>query len=409
MNYLLYLLGWVALQAAWQTVAAALALVWSLRRMRCAPAVQRYRCAVLHLAGAICALPLSLAASHLSIALGPKLPSPGIAGQQWWLPGVAGQDRTFLPALACVWLSGAVIAQLLLAMQWLRLRLVLRSTGYAAPAVVALAEEMSRAIDLSRIPEIRCADIASPMVAGGRRAVLVLPQAFAKAHPPAEMRALLAHELAHILRRDYSWNVLQLFAVTLLWWHPAAWLVYARIRHERECASDEQAVRMTGSPAPLAHALFRIADAPSTRGAVAVAAGSGRLVDRISRLAEPQRSGSRRRTAPFLAGAFAALAALIVAASSTASQARSLTRAYAASPMGPPTVFTIHAQDPAGKFLVKMVRGRVLAIELGQDAVPSERVVQRGNIVTVVGASGQELLKLEVDPRGGFRWNPRHI
>jgi beta-lactamase regulating signal transducer with metallopeptidase domain len=410
MSYLAHLLGWVAIQSAWQTLVVAILLLLSLRLMRGASATRRYHCSVLHLVVAIATIVLSLLTSHASVAMRPH-PASADHVHTAWLSGLQDQTQAFLPALAWIWLGGIAIAQGLLALRLVRLKRFLGSTAPAAQDVTAMVEEMSRAIGLSGPPRVACADISSPMVAGevgGQRSVvIVVPRAFGETHPRSEMRALLAHELAHIIRRDFSRNLLQLFAMSLLWWHPCAWLIYARVRHERECASDEHAIRLTGSAAALAHALLRLAGASMTREAVAIAAGSSGLADRISRIAEPQQSRGGGIIPLFLAGALAALAAIIIGASSTASQAGALTHAFATSAAGPSAVFTIHAHDPAGSFLVKMVRGRVVAIKLGQQPVPSNQVVQRGDTVTVVGASGQELLRLEVDPRGGLRWTPR--
>ena len=408
MNYVVQLLGWVALQVAWQTLAVAFLLLLSLRFSRRESASRRYHCTVLHLEGAIAAVVLSLIVSHVSVALTPAL-VPADNVRVSWLPGLHDQSQEFLPAVAWTWLGGIAIAQALLAVRFIRLRRFIRSTTPAAPAVVEMVEEMSFDIGLRSPPQVCCADIRSPMVAGRRSAFLVVPRAFGEMHPPAEMRALLAHELAHILRRDYSSNILQLFATSLLWWHPGAWLIYVRIRHERECASDEHAVRLTGSAASLANALFRLADASMAAESDLVAADSSDLADRISRISEPQRCPTRETIPKFLVYAFVALTTIIAAAGSTASHGEALTRAYAASAVGPSTVFTIRAHDPAGTFLVKMIRGRVVAIELGQEPVPGDQVVQRGDTVRVVGEAGQELLQFEVDPRGGLRWRPRRV
>ena len=144
-----------------------------------------------------------------------------------------------------------------------------------------------------------------------------------------------------------------------------------------------------------------------TENMVIAAAASG-LADRIARLAEMRGSCDRRNIYYGSAVAFAGLAAIIAGVSLTAAKSESLTRAYAASAIGPDTVFTIRAHDPAGNFLVKMVRGRVVAIELEQEPVPVDRVLQSGDTVTVKGVTGGELLRIEVDPRGGLRWTARH-
>jgi len=406
MSYVMQLLGWVVLQVAWQTLAVAFVLLSSLRFMRGASAARRYRCAELHLAGALGALVLSLIVSHASIALTQTLASADNLRTDS-LRGLSEQIQPFLPAVAWMWLAGAALAQALLAVRFIRLRRFIGSTTPAERAVVAMVEEMSFEMGLSRPPRVRCAAIRSPMVAGRRSAVLVVPGAFGNTHPRVEMRALLAHELAHIVRDDYSRNLVQLFAASLLWWHPAAWFMYVTIKHERECASDEHAVRFTQSPSALAKALVRLADASTTREAVAIAANSSGLADRILRILEPRQRFARETIPTFVFAAFVAMVAITVAASSTASRGEALTRAYTASAFGRPTVFTIRAHDPAGTFLVRMVRGRIVAIELGQQAVPPNRVVQLGSTVRVMGETGQELLRLEVDPHGGFRWMPR--
>lgn len=118
-------------------------------------------------------------------------------------------------------------------------------------------------------------------------------------------------------------------------------------------------------------------------------------------MSEPRESGAQR-VGFYPAGALALLTLFAVAVSATASRRECITRAYAASPFGPPTVFTIHAHDPAGTFLVKMVRGRAVAVQIGQQPVPPRQVLQRGTRVIILGDAGRELFRFQVDPRGGL-------
>jgi beta-lactamase regulating signal transducer with metallopeptidase domain len=401
MSYAAELLGWAALQAAWQTAAVAAILAGSLRPMRNASAEQRCRVAGLHLSAAAAALALSLAVSHASVAMTPLLPGFDSTRTGW----LAHTDAGARP-IAYLWIAGIVAAQALLGVRVVRLRRLVRTAGPAPRIVAGMVEELSVCLNLKKLPGVRCADVASPMVAGWRSSVLVVPRAFAEEHSPVEMRALLAHELAHISRRDYRTNILQLFAASLLWWHPGTWLIRAAIRHERECAADERAVRTVGSAAALAKGLCRLAEVSSRTRTLALAAHSHGLADRIARMADPPEHGARR-VASCAAAALAALAIVACAISAKASRSEWLTRAYAASAFAPATVFTIHAHDPGGPFTVRLVRGRAVAVELGREPVPSTRLRQRGDDVTILGDGGRELLRVQVDPRGGLRWEPR--
>ena len=406
MNYLLHLAAWVLLQSSWQTLGVALLLPMSMRLLGGAPSEQRHRCAVLHLLTAVSAIVLTAVVSQVNIAAG-ACAAPMDEGHSAWFSGLRDDSQPFLAALVSIWLAGIVIAQLLLVVRLARVARLVRMATPAPPEIAAIVEDLSRRIGLARWPRVCCGDVQSPLVAGRRGSVVVVPYGFAEVHSAREVRALLAHELAHVVRRDYSGNVLHLLLASVLWWHPGVWFIYARIRHERECSCDELAVEITGSCAGLANGLVRLAALPAGADAVLVGASSRELVNRISRIAE-LRKREASRLAPWVSACAVALfMGAVAGASAAAARVDPLTRAFAASPLSPRTVFTIHAQDPAGSFLVRMLRGRVLGVVVGDEPIPAGRVSQRGGTVTVTSRAGGELLRLEVDPRGGFRWTPR--
>lgn len=55
---------------------------------------------------------------------------------------------------------------------------------------------------------------------------------------PDHLEALLAHELAHVLRHDYAVNLLQSLLEIALFHHPGVWWLSRRICRERELACD---------------------------------------------------------------------------------------------------------------------------------------------------------------------------
>ena len=101
---------------------------------------------------------------------------------------------------------------------------------------------------LSRPPPLMRADgIVSPLLLGVRRPAVVLPASLPARCPPGELRLMLAHELAHLRRRDLLWNVLPAAAQAVFWFHPFVWLARREWRLAQEVACDEAAVAATGS------------------------------------------------------------------------------------------------------------------------------------------------------------------
>jgi hypothetical protein len=98
---------------------------------------------------------------------------------------------------------------------------------------------------------------------------------------------LLAHELAHIRRRDYLASLLQSIAEAVLFYHPAVWWVSEQIRAERELCCDDLAVAAGGDPLTYARALAELESRQPRRFNPALAANGGLLVNRIRRLIDP--------------------------------------------------------------------------------------------------------------------------
>ena len=71
------------------------------------------------------------------------------------------------------------------------------------------------------------------------RPVILLPRSLAEQLPPAQLRAVLLHELFHLRRGDVWVNCAQALLQIVYWWHPLLWLANARIRRVREEAVDD--------------------------------------------------------------------------------------------------------------------------------------------------------------------------
>ena len=142
------------------------------------------------------------------------------------------------------------------------------------------------------------------MTMGSLRAIVLLPLSAVTLLGPEELEVVLAHELAHVRRADFFWNILQTIAETLFFFHPAVWWLSARIRHERELCCDDLALKICPNPIVYAHALVHLEEQRSRHLRFAMALDGHQshatLLTRIARiLGEPMTRIPNRRLRPF--------------------------------------------------------------------------------------------------------------
>ena len=122
-----------------------------------------------------------------------------------------------------------------LAAGWLIVeRLRRRSTRAVSAPLAARVAKMARQLRVTRpVRALESAIVDVPTVVGWLRPVILLPASALAGLSPAQLEAVIAHELAHVRRHDYLVNLLQTVVETLFY-HPAVWWLSHRIRIERE-------------------------------------------------------------------------------------------------------------------------------------------------------------------------------
>jgi bla regulator protein blaR1 len=151
-----------------------------------------------------------------------------------------------LPILVAVWASGFVI---LAFSWWLRWRRMQKVTREASPLALALG-----------VPVLSSASFIEPGVFGVFRPVLLLPDGITAELAPAELQAILAHELCHIRRRDNLATALHMVVETVFWFHPLVWWLGSRLMEERELACDEDVLRSGSEPEAYAEGILKICE-----------------------------------------------------------------------------------------------------------------------------------------------------
>ena len=161
------------------------------------------------------------------------------------------------------------------------------------PHWLRLFDTLKHELGITRaLPLLKSGLAEVPMVVGWFSPVVLVPAAALTSLSTDQLRALLAHELAHVRRHDPLLNALQALVEIALFFHPVVWWISKQVRAEREYCCDDTSIRATGSPKLLAKAL---ADLEALRlpypARTVLAADGGPLMQRIERILGVRPSG----------------------------------------------------------------------------------------------------------------------
>jgi TonB family protein len=102
--------------------------------------------------------------------------------------------------------------------------------------------------------------VSGPITFGVIRPAIVLTPGICDM-PAHVQEAIACHELLHVQRRDWLYELLEAAVVTVLWFHPAIWMLIGRIRLAREQVVDEATIRLTESRERYVESLLAVARA----------------------------------------------------------------------------------------------------------------------------------------------------
>ncbi len=116
-----------------------------------------------------------------------------------------------------------------------------------------------------------CDRVPTPVLVGIVRPLILLPTAAMGGWAPDQFEMVLLHELAHVRRWDNLVNLLQRVVESLLFFHPAVWIISGWIRQEREHCCDRIVVVRTGRAHAYAETLLALASERAPLAAISVA------------------------------------------------------------------------------------------------------------------------------------------
>ncbi len=207
------------------------------------------------------------------------------------LPGGDGTEAGGSLLFPGLWSAGAILVTSRLIVS----AVVLRRWRRASPLIETLTLPDGRSAEL-----LLCEQIHGPVAAGVFRSTVFVPAAWTTWS--GEIRNIvLAHELAHLHRRDPMWRLLGTLACAIHWFNPLVWWLARRHRLEAEFACDASVV-CSGIPAKrYANVLCDLAATGSAPAGALAMAEESLLHRRVKRVFQPASAASPLVTALLLA------------------------------------------------------------------------------------------------------------
>ncbi|MFN0216709.1 MAG: M56 family metallopeptidase [Saprospiraceae bacterium] len=178
---------------------------------------------------------------------------------------------------------------------WLVQRLRRQDVSPAAEAFQNIFNNWAKRLKINPQTQLlESPHISEPLTMGFWKPVVLFPVGLYLHLSPAQVEALLLHELAHIRRHDYLVNLFQLALEVCFFYHPLFWLLSREARSRREFCCDELVLRHSSDPILYAKTLTDLQLSslhPSTQF-VMNATGKSRFTERILYIAgiSPKRS-----------------------------------------------------------------------------------------------------------------------
>lgn len=160
-------------------------------------------------------------------------------------------DAAGIRPMLLVWLVCAILLAAYFAVGYACMVRRFRGTRIAPqPSIDALLDRFR----FSRDPRICVSNSRrAPLTFGVFRPTVLLPEDLPVGD--AQFQLVLAHELAHIRRRDCLRKLLLTVCLCLYWWNPLVWMMVWLANRDMELACDEAVLRALGSDCRKAYAL----------------------------------------------------------------------------------------------------------------------------------------------------------
>lgn len=197
--------------------------------------------------------------------------------------------ETWIPFMVQFWILGALLFLVRFGTSLADLRNInIKNHEMVDPKWMKVLQRQMALLQLKKpIKLLQTIHLDMPVTYGIWKPVILIPASLFFHLSPAQLEAILAHELAHIKRHDYLVNLFQSILEVIFFFHPVFWWINKTARELRENACDDMAIKMGSAPKDLAHGLANVlnhANKPIPEMAIAAAKTKNPTLDRIKRI-----------------------------------------------------------------------------------------------------------------------------
>ncbi len=267
--------------------------------------------------------------------------------------------------LVGVYLSVVALLLLRLAVSLLAIgRLRCESESIENSGWLAALERWRSWMGISRRVALMSTDrISIPIAAGWLQPAVILPRSLAETPGAGLIDAVILHELSHVRRGDYGWNLLRRLVHIFYWPHPLIWPLGRILREVREQACDDVCIFAMGGASAYRASLIAVASGLVRRPEPGLGLAMAHITKLGRRLAWIEESrGSSRCLLPWPERlAVAAVLLAITGLLGSIELARAATKAIV------PPETTQATPDEKAKTVVNAPQGAIEVIVVGKD------------------------------------------
>ncbi len=218
-----------------------------------------------------------------------------IISNQVGLPAsVMSKIEQFIPLLVFIYGAGLMIRMTFLIVSYYKIREI-RTIGLSALPSHLHQRFSDLIVKMGIIKKVRfnlSNKVSVPLMIGYFKPVVLIPLSAITQLETKQLEAIIIHELAHIRRNDYLFNLIKVFIETILFFNPFVLIIGRIVDAERENACDDVAIEMTGTPMEYIETLFQLQELKYNEEQLSMAITKKKyhLLNRIKRIANMKTS-----------------------------------------------------------------------------------------------------------------------